>query len=242
MNKPLKWICIVLVLALLAGCGDAGNYIKQNYSLVDVTGQGKSMAKVYQVEGKDVPSVAKELAAQEKPKETSKESTDRMFLVYDNKVINVQKDPNHESSTLVEIDTIQYAKENYDSSFLQGYITASLLQSLFGGGWFNSHRGGGYDYRGYTSSPRYDDYGKYQTAPKTPGGSTAAPPSQQAPSTSDRSGSFTKPGTSTTPPSSDSSGSIRRGDGSTPTYKPPSTSGGSSKPSTTPRSGSFKRK
>ncbi|MGG2201821.1 DUF4247 domain-containing protein [Paenibacillus validus] len=55
-----------------------------------------------------------------------------MFLVYDNKIIHVQKDPDNENTTLVELDTIQYAKDNYDSSFLQGYLTATLIQSVFG--------------------------------------------------------------------------------------------------------------
>ena len=63
-----------------------------------------------------------------------------MFLVYNDKVINVQKDPSDSKNTLVQIDSIEYAKSHYDSSFLQGYLTATLLQSLFGGGWFNSKR------------------------------------------------------------------------------------------------------
>ncbi|TVY08248.1 DUF4247 domain-containing protein [Paenibacillus cremeus] len=247
MNKVYKWLAIVLVFALLVGCGDAGNYIKDNYSLIDVQGTGKSTAKIYSVEGKDVPTVAHELAANEKPKETSKESTDKMFLVYDNKIIQVQKDPNNEANTLVELDSVQYAKDNYDSSFLQGYLTASILQSIFGGSWFNNHRGGGYDYRGYTSSPRYDDYGRYQTAPSSGTKPTPAPTTQQ-PSTSDRKGSFTttpsNPNTSTpsTSPSTSKTPdtNTRKSDGSTPTYKSPSSS--SSKPSTSTRSGSFKRK
>jgi hypothetical protein len=240
-KRSLQWLSILLVFALLAGCGDAGNYIKDNYSLVDVQGQGKSSAKVYSVEGKDVPTVASEIAANEKPKEKSKDSPEQMFLVYDNKIVNVQKDPKTESNTLVEVDSIEYAKQNYDSSFLQGYVTATILQSLFGGGWFNSSRGG-YDYRGYTASKRYDDYGKYQT-PSTPstGGGTAAP-AKPTPTTTDRKGSFgttpANPSTSTTP---SGSSNIRKNDGSTPSAKAPSSSK-SSKPSTSTRSGSFKRK
>ncbi|WP_189596732.1 DUF4247 domain-containing protein [Paenibacillus elgii] len=250
INKLSKWIAILLVFTLLAACGDAGNYIKDNYSLIDVQGQGKSTAKIYSVAGKDVPTVAKEIAGKEKPTEMSKDSEERMFLVYDNKIVNVQKDPNTEGTTLVEVDSIQYAKENYSSSFLQGYVAATLLQSLFGGGWFNNSRGTGYDYKGYTSSPRYNDYGKYQSAPN-PGstGSTTKP----QPSTSDRKGSFSttpsKPQTTTpsdpqtdTPSKSNPSvgDSARKSDGSKPTYKTPSS--GSSKPSTSSRSGSFKRK
>lgn len=239
MKRAARWLALILVFALLAGCGDSGNYIKENYSLIDVQGQGKSTAKIYSVTGKDVPTVAHELEQQEKPQEISKESTERMFLVYDNKIIHVQKDPNNENTTLVELDSVQYAKDNYDPSFLQGYLTATLLQSLFGGGWFNSHKG--YDYRGYTSTKRYDDYGKYQTAPYPGGSAPAKTPAQTAPSTSERKGSFT-----TTPPKSGTDtgsdgGAVRRNDGSMPNYgKAPSS--GSSTPSTSKRTGSFKRK
>ncbi|MFB6364769.1 DUF4247 domain-containing protein [Paenibacillus elgii] len=256
INKLSKWIAILLVFTLLAACGDAGNYVKDNYSLIDVQGQGKSTAKIYSVAGKNVPTVAKEIADKEKPTEMSKDSEERMFLVYDNKIINVQKDINTEGNTLVEVDSIQYAKENYNSSFLQGYVAATLLQSLFGGGWFNNSRGSDSDYKGYTSSKRYNDYGKYQSTPY-PGsagytGSTNSTNKPQ-PSTSGRKGSFTttpsnsqtttpsNPQTTTPSNSKPTVGdSARKSDGSKPTYKTPSS--GSSKPSTSSRSGSFKRK
>ncbi|WP_282936723.1 DUF4247 domain-containing protein [Paenibacillus sp. RC67] len=238
----VQWLAILMVFALLTACGNAGNYIKDNYSLIDVQGQGKNTAKIYSVEGKDVPSVAKELANNEKPKETSKESADQMFLVYDNKIINLQKDPNNASNTLVELDSIEYAKQNYDSSFLQGYVAASLLQSLFGGGWSNNR--GSSDYRGYTSSQRYNDYGKYQATPD----SSSKSGSSATPSTTERKGSFSTGSKATTPPtssgstgSSSSGSNIRKNDGSTPTYKAPSSSSKSS-PSTSTRSGSFKKK
>lgn len=246
-KRALQWLSILLVFTLLVGCGSASNYIKDNYSLVDVQGQGKTTAKIYSVEGKNVPAVAKELADNEKPQEVSKESEDQMFLVYDDKIINLQKDPSNANNTLVELDSIEYAKQNYDSSFLQGYVAASLLQSLFGGGWFNNNRGAGYDYRGYTSTKRYDDYGKYQTVPSPSGSGTTTKPSTPAPSTTERKGSFSSsPSKTTTPatptaPSSDSSTS-RKSDGSTPTYKTPSKSSSGSKPSTSTRSGSFKKK
>ncbi|WP_028547869.1 DUF4247 domain-containing protein [Paenibacillus sp. UNC451MF] len=252
-KRSVQWLAILLVFALLTACGNAGNYIKDNYSLIDVQGQGKNTAKIYSVEGKDVPTVAKELASQEKPKETSKESADQMFLVYDNKIVNVQKDPDNASNSLVELDSIEYAKQNYDSSFLQGYVAASLLQSLFGGGWLNSNRGSS-DYRGYTSSKRYEDYGKYQAAPNSSTPKSGS--SDTTPSTTERKGSFSTGSKATTPNSSgttgsnssssksgssSSSSSIRKNDGSTPTYKAPSSSSKSS-PSTSTRSGSFKRK
>lgn len=229
LNRWVSWIACTVIFTLLVGCADAGSYVKDNYPLVDVQGKGKNTAKVYVAEGKDVPTAAKEIASKEKPQEVSKESSDQMFLVYKDKIVNVHKDPSNESNSLIEMDTVEYAKEHYDSSFLEGYITASLLQSVLGGGWFNNSRSGS-DYRGYTP-PASSGTGQRVQTP------TTTTPNTQAPTTSDRKGTFGS-GKTTTPPSSSSG--VRRSDGSTPTYKAPSS--GSSKPSTGSRSGSFTRK
>lgn len=240
MKRTSKWISIWLVFALvLTACGDAGNYIKQNYSLIDVQGQGKSTAKIYSVDGKDVPTVAKEIAEQEKPEEISKESAEQMFLVYNNKIVNVQKDTENEGNTLVQVDSIEYAKEHYDSSFLEGYIAATMLQSLFGSGWSNR----GTDYRGYTSTKTYTDSSKNA-------GTVGKSETKQTPTTSSRTGSFTTSGSagkssgSVSKPSgstskSSSSSSIRKNDGSTPSFK---SSSKSTRPKTSSRSGSFRRR
>ncbi len=84
-------LAFLLILSLLAGCGNATGYVQDQYPLVNVQGKGKTAAKIYEAEGKDVPTVARELADQEKPKETSKTSQDQMFLVYQDKIINLQK-------------------------------------------------------------------------------------------------------------------------------------------------------
>lgn len=240
MKKWTAWVAFVLIISLLTACGDAGKYVKDQYPLVSVDGKGSNLQKVYSVEGKNVPAVAAELAAQETPKEKSKESEDQMFLLYNDKVINVQKDPKDSNNTLVEVDSIQYAKEHYDSSFLQGFLTAALLQSVMGGGWFNSHRD--YDYRGYTRTPTYS----------SGGGTTANPPTTDSskakqPTTSDRTGSFktgtgssgSTSGVNTGGANSGSSSTTRKNDGST-QNKVTKPSG--SKPSTSTRSGSFKRR
>ncbi|MDR6548910.1 DUF4247 domain-containing protein [Paenibacillus qinlingensis] len=229
MKRWTSWLSFVLIIALLTACGaDAGRYIKDEYPLVSVDGKGSNMSKVYAVEGKNVPTVANELAAKETPKEKSKESEDQMFLVYKDKVINIQKDPSDSKNTLVQLDSIEYAKSHYDSSFLQGYLTATLLQSLFGGGW-NSNKGSSYDYRGYTKTPTY----KAGTGTTTPSTGTSK---ETKPTTSDRTGGFTSGAAN---PSSGSSSTTRKNDGST-TNKvtKPSTS----KPSTTKKTGSFKRR
>jgi hypothetical protein len=219
VKRWTSWLSFVLIIALLTACGaDAGRYIKDEYPLVSVEGKGTNLSKVYLVEGKSVPAVATELAAKESPKEKSKESDDQMFLVFNDKVINIQKDPNDSKNTLVQVDSIEYAKTHYDSSFLQGYLTATLLQSLFGGSWFNNR--GSYDYRGYTRTPTYNSGSGKATTPTT----------------SDRTGSF-KTGTGT--PSSGSDSTTRKNDGSIPNkVTKPSTSN----PSTTKKTGSFKRR
>ncbi|MDD9265690.1 DUF4247 domain-containing protein [Paenibacillus sp. GCM10023248] len=229
MKRWTSWLSFLLIIALLTGCGaDTVRYIKDEYPLVSVEGKGTNMSKVYVAEGKTVPAVANELAAQETPQEKSKESNDQMFLVYNDKVINIQKDPNESQNTLIQVDSIEYARTHYDSSFLQGFVTAALLQNLFGGSWYNSKKS--YDYRGYTRTPTY-----------SAGSGKAATPTtdvskDKKPTTSDRTGTF-KGGTAN--PSSGSSSTTRRNDGSTPNKV---TKPSVSKPSTSKKTGSFKRR
>jgi hypothetical protein len=219
MKRWSGWIALLLVFTLLMGCSNASNYIKDTYPLVDVQGNGKDNAKVYTAENKDVPTVAKELAQKEAPKETSKESTDKMFLIYKEKIINVQKDPANEKNSLIEIDSIQYAKDNYGSSFLQAYLTASILQSVMGGGWFSDNRST--DYRGYSSQPESSKSTKSSTIQSD----------DKKPTTSERSGTFSSK--SNTKSKSSSSVLSRKNDGSKPSFK---------KPSTSKKSGSFSSK
>jgi hypothetical protein len=239
VKKWTTWIALVLVLSLLTACGDAGNYVKDHYPLVSADGKGSNLSKVYSVDGKTVPAVANELAEKEKPKEKSKESADQMFLLYDNKVINIQKDPKDGNNTLVEVDSVQYAKDHYDSSFLQGFLAASLLQSVMGGGWFNSHRSN--DYRGYTQTPSYSS-GTNKTI-------TTPDSKEKQPTTSDRTGTFSSNkkdtvGSNTGSSSSGSDSTTRKNDGSTQNRvtKPSVSKPSSSKPSTSTRSGSFSRR
>lgn len=226
MKRLKTALALLMALALIAGCSNASGYIKEHYPLVDVQGKGKDSARIYSAENTSVPDAAKEIAAEEKPDEISKENPDRMFLVYKDKIINLQKDPQNENNTLVEIDSIEYAKDHYSSSFLEGYLTASLLQSLFGGGWFN--RGPPVEYKGYGSSPNYNG--------GTIAKSKESSDKSKSPATSERTGSFTSKS------GSGSDSSVRKSDGSTPTYKKSGSLGKSSKPGTSSRSGSFTRK
>jgi hypothetical protein len=222
MKRWSGWLACLLIFSLLLGCSNASSYIQQNYPLVDVQGNGKNNAKVYSAENKDVPTVAKELADKDTPKEISKASTDKMFLIYNDKVINIQKDPANDKNSLVEIDSIQYAKENYGSSFLQGYLTATILQSILGGGWFNNSHPS--DYRGYSSTPAASSATRNQSSVSD----------KNKPTTSDRTGTFSSKSSKTTgSANSNSSALTRKNDGSRPSYKAPSTS---------KRSGSFSKR
>lgn len=200
-NRWTVWVSMLLAIALMTGCSNAANYVKDSYPLVDMDGKGKAAAKVYEAEGKAVPEVAKDIAAQEKPKETSKEDLEQMFLVYDNRIVNLQKSPDNPSNTLIEIDTIEYAKSHYDSSFLQGYVTASLIQSIFGNSWWNSST--------RTAAPSTPSYKGYSYGSKSSTTTqTSSSTDDKKPTTTDRTGSFTSKG-------STSSGSAAAGTGAT---------------------------
>lgn len=202
-NRWTAWICMLLVVALMSGCANAANYVKDTYPLVSADGKGKTTAKVYEAEGKTVPEVAGELAAQEKPQETSKEDPDQMFLIYDNRIVNLQKNPENAANTLIEIDSIEYAKSHYDSSFLEGYLTATLVQSIFGGDWWDkSYKKYSNPYKGYSTA--------VPSKSASPGSSSST--DEKKPTTTDRTGSFSSKGT--TPSSGSSSGSASSGSSS----------------------------
>ncbi|CAM2779607.1 DUF4247 domain-containing protein [Paenibacillus sediminis] len=146
-------IIFSLVLSLLSGCGSPD--VKDTYPLESVNKDGSSTSYVYRAANKNVPEVASELANQKEPEQISKQDSDRMFLVYKDEMINVQKDPKNPNDALIEVDSIQYVKNNYDSSFLQGYLTATLIGHLFDG------LGSLGKYRGYSSADVYKPKTQY---------------------------------------------------------------------------------
>ncbi|RIE01985.1 DUF4247 domain-containing protein [Cohnella faecalis] len=139
-------VVLALMVTLLSACGSLK--VEETYPLESVNGSGSQTSYVYRAAGVTVQEAAKELVEQKKPEQQSKADPDHMFLVYSDQVIHVQKDENKPEDSLVEVDSKEYFRQNYSPSFLEGYLLANLIGSLFDGG----PRSGGYgDYRGYGS-------------------------------------------------------------------------------------------
>ncbi|MNW39186.1 protein of unknown function [Fontibacillus panacisegetis] len=187
----IKWLLsISLIISLLSGCGMSST-ISESYPLESVNKDGNATSYVYRAAGQTVPEVAKALEDQRSPKQISAEDPERMFLVYSNEWYHLQRDPDKPEDTLIEVDSEEYVRNNYDNSFLQGYITASIIGSLF-----DSLDGGG-KYRGYSSKDVYQPkQGTYKQA-------TDVDKKITAPLTVNKKGSLIRRGTD----SSDSVGS-----------------------------------
>lgn len=183
MALGLKLMLVLsLVMSLLSACGMPS--VQDTYPLESVSGSGNTTSYVYRAADRSVPEVAQELSEQRKPDQISAENEERMFLVYQDQYYHLQQDPNKKEDTLIEVDSKEYVRQNYDSSFLQGYLTATLIGNLF-----DSFGGSGYGkYRGYTDRDTYKpNQGTYR-AP-TNNDKKAAPPI-----TVDRKGSITRRG------------------------------------------------
>ncbi len=67
-----------------------------------------------------------------------------MFLVYLDKIQNLQKNKEQPSDTLIELSNKEFVRQNSQPSYLQGYIMGSILNDIFG-----SRKSSYGDYRGY---------------------------------------------------------------------------------------------
>lgn len=177
-------IILALVVTLLSACGSLN--VEQTYPLESVSKDGGQTSYVYRAAGETVPEVAKELKDKKSPQQMSKEDLDHMFLVYSDQIIHVQKDEQNPADSLVEVDSKEYVRQNYSPSFLEGYLLASLVGSLF-----DSSPLGGYG--------NYKGYGSLNTNPPTKGtyhAPTAADTRAAPPMTVTKKGSIFKRSTS----------------------------------------------
>ncbi|GGG09756.1 DUF4247 domain-containing protein [Paenibacillus abyssi] len=148
--QGIKYVLLIsLIVPLLAACS-ISDTIEEQYPLESVNGSGSQTSYVYRAEGTSVPEAAQALIEQRKPEQQSAEDTERMFLVYQDELIHIQQDPEIPEDSLIEIDSKEYVRNNYNPGFLEGYLLASLIGDLFDHG-----RYGGGSYRGYTEKDVY---------------------------------------------------------------------------------------
>ncbi|CAJ1002012.1 hypothetical protein BSPP4475_06790 [Brevibacillus aydinogluensis] len=159
-QRLFRAVAILLVPALLllslAGCGKPSAGL--DYPLESVISKDDGQySRVYRAENKTVPEVARELAEQREPDEISKEDEKHMFLIYPDEWYHLQQDQEKPSDTLIEVDSKEFVRQNYDPSFLEGFIIASLLDDLF-----DAHKHATGSYRGYTTRDIYKPGGTYR--------------------------------------------------------------------------------
>ncbi|MFD0772207.1 DUF4247 domain-containing protein [Bacillus sp. CGMCC 1.60114] len=142
-------IVFIIALSTLSGC-DNDKEVKDLYPLESVLKEGKQESYVYRAANESVPDIAKKLADQKKPEQMSKEDENQMFLVYPDEWYNIQKDKEKPSDTLIEVSNKEFVRQNYQPSFLEGFIVGSIVSNLF-----DSHKPYYGDYRGYTSRKTY---------------------------------------------------------------------------------------
>lgn len=127
--NAVKWMIIAsLLFPLLAACGQID--LSASYPLESVARDGSSTSYIYRAENTPVPEAAEAIAEQRRPEQISETSTERMFLVYRDELIQIQQDPANPDDSLIEVDSKEYVKNNYDRSFLEMYIQYRLLDTL----------------------------------------------------------------------------------------------------------------
>ncbi|USG67591.1 DUF4247 domain-containing protein [Brevibacillus ruminantium] len=198
LMKAIKLILIpALFLLVLAGCNTQS--VSNSYPLESIISKdGGQTSKIYRAENKTVPEVAQELSEQRTPDEISKEDEQHMFLVYSDEWYHLQQDEAKPSDTIIEVDSKEFVRQNYDPSFLEGYILGSLLSDLFHGQ--KNYPG---SYRGYTNKEVYKPSGTYRTP-------TVEEKKQTPPITTQGKGSIIKRGTNKTDTTVGSDGSLTK--------------------------------
>ncbi|MGC4378730.1 DUF4247 domain-containing protein [Fictibacillus sp. Mic-4] len=189
-------IATILMLSIFSGCSKSDE-IKAQYPLVSVNNNGDQTSYVYRAKNQTVPETAKQITEDRKPEQVSEENSDQMFIVYSDELYNLQKDPKNPNDTLIEIDNKEFVKNNYDSSFLKGFIAAQILDHFFDllDHSYGSHGG---SYHGYGDRDVYKPNGSYHKP-------TAADKEKAPPVTVSKKGSITRRGSHTSSGSSSTS-------------------------------------
>ena len=134
INKVAIFSILFCFVFLLSGCGQTvAEYIAANYSLIDAQGNTSSgMQKVYRAKGMSISQVTDKISSKQAPKEKSEVIDDKAVLVYSDNIITVKKDDNNDQDSLVYVSSYQFVQNNTDSGFWKGYLTATILDKVFG--------------------------------------------------------------------------------------------------------------
>ncbi|WP_347549305.1 DUF4247 domain-containing protein [Pseudalkalibacillus hwajinpoensis] len=132
----MKWLTGLLIafVLLLSACGitkDIQEIVEDRYQLEDVVESSVDegdFSRVYQA-GEDIPAVASYLKEQIKPNEVSEVKDGKQILVYDDYIVTLLKGED-ESSTLVEVATVGFVRDNYQPDFFDGLLAYYILDEI----------------------------------------------------------------------------------------------------------------
>ncbi|MBO8170307.1 MAG: DUF4247 domain-containing protein [Bacillaceae bacterium] len=130
----IRLLAVVLsVVLLLTGCGaGVSNLVSDRYPLEDVVyGDRGYEARVYRASDTSVQQVVDMLAQEYPPVEISREDPERMFMVYQNRLVHVMQDAQDPDDSLIEVADKEFVRDHYDLSLLEAYIMLNILEDIF---------------------------------------------------------------------------------------------------------------
>ncbi|MDQ0299330.1 hypothetical protein J2S78_001750 [Salibacterium salarium] len=147
---PKKVIIGFIVTAvLLTGCIPSGDFIADTYDLENVMeDDANNESYVYRAAGETVPEVAQTIQGEDEPEDISEEDEERMFLAYEDRLVQVMEDPEEQQDTLVEVSEKEFVENNYSPSMLETYAMFRIIGDLYNMGNQNRDRG----YEGYVGT------------------------------------------------------------------------------------------
>ncbi|SFL93444.1 DUF4247 domain-containing protein [Salibacterium qingdaonense] len=160
MHKKVFIIMIALVF-LLTGCLSGGGVVSQHYELENVMeDEAGNESHVYTAPDTTVPQAAATIQEDSSPEEVSAEDEERMFLVYDDRTIQVMEDSQNPGDTLVEVSEQEFVENNYSPSMLETYAMFRIMSDLYNMGARTRDK----QYEGYVGTN-----GNYHRDPSTRG-------------------------------------------------------------------------
>ncbi|WP_128895164.1 DUF4247 domain-containing protein [Longirhabdus pacifica] len=128
-------IAVLLCFALvLSACGNSAlnTYLNNAYEFEDnIETDDGSKAMVYRAQGTDVEQVSNQIQGWKNPVQTSPLKEERMFLVYDEELVQLMPDANSPTDTLIEVYDQKFVRNHFSMSLLETYLLVSIVDDLF---------------------------------------------------------------------------------------------------------------